>query len=76
MSKENIGKMSYKKKVTTLLNSFAPKQLRSGFIPVCIAKGINYQNVDITNKFAHKTKARKIFIATCLAKSNVSDKEQ
>ena len=75
MWKEKIEQMSYIKKVTTLVDSFALKQLSSGFIPVCVAKGINYQDDNITQKIAHKAKARKIFISTCLAKSNVPDKK-
>ena len=63
--------MSYKDKLAMLVSLYGPKELLSVFGLICVAKGVDFEVINVGVEFATRAKASKIFVDTCMIADEV-----
>ena len=66
MMKEELAQCDHVTKLNELLGVYAPNELTSVYIVVCMANGIDYKQVDMVSEFSSKARAIKTLTAACV----------
>ena len=67
ITKEKLQQRNHATKQKELLVVYSPKELTPAYIVVCMAKGIDFKEVDMITEFSSRPKAIKMFTAACVS---------
>ena len=71
MKKNERKSMPYKDKLAMLVSLYGPKELLSVFGLICVAKGVDFEAINVGVEFTTRAKASKIFVDTCMIADEV-----
>ena len=71
MKKKERKSKPYNVKLAMLVSLYGPKELLSVFGLICVAKGIDFEAINVNVEFATRAKASKLFIDTCMIAEDV-----